>query len=232
MSRGRRKPKWCENLQPARASGFESRSSQANPPTLRADGSRAPADRITPTRRASSPSAYGLAHEPCAVIAMKASPEVFADAVRRNRSIAAVLRALGLRAAGSNYKMVHRRVRDLALDTSHWTGKAHLRGRTHEWAKRADLAIVLRRDSEYRGATSALKKRLLLEGLLSPYCSTCTLQTWMEQPLVLHLDHINGDPTDNRLQNLRLLCPNCHSQTLTYCGRNRGRARLMRAVSG
>ena len=58
--------------------------------------------------------------------------------------------------------------------------------------------------------------------LLGNTCSACKIKSqWNEMDLVLHLDHINGIPTDNRIENLRLLCPNCHSQTSTYCGRNK-----------
>lgn len=65
-----------------------------------------------------------------------------------------------------------------------------------------------------------LKSRLQVEGLMGFCCAVCGLTRWRGQPLSLHLDHINGDTNDNRLKNLRLLCPNCHSQTDTYCGRN------------
>ena len=65
-----------------------------------------------------------------------------------------------------------------------------------------------------------LKKRLVVEGLLEPKCAVCGINRWRGKPLSLELDHINGDRHDNRLENLRLLCPNCHSQTETYSGRN------------
>lgn len=66
-----------------------------------------------------------------------------------------------------------------------------------------------------------LKMRLMAAGLLQPVCTECGINTWRGKPLSLELDHINGDKHDNRLENLRLLCPNCHSQTATYAGRNK-----------
>lgn len=147
----------------------------------------------------------------------------FEDAVGENFSVAGVLRALGLRPAGANYKMVHRRVRQLSLSTAHWTGSAHLRGRSHDWAKKLPLSDVLRSPTCYRGGTAALKERLFREGILARRCARCGIEAWCDAPLALHLDHINGDSEDNRIENLRVLCPNCHSQTPTYCGRNKGR---------
>ncbi|MGE0542259.1 MAG: HNH endonuclease [Dehalococcoidia bacterium] len=69
-----------------------------------------------------------------------------------------------------------------------------------------------------------LKHRLLTDGLLVNQCAICGISEWCGKPLTLHLDHINGKNNDDRLENLRLLCPNCHSQTDTYCGGNVGRA--------
>lgn len=72
-----------------------------------------------------------------------------------------------------------------------------------------------------------LKRRLLEAGLLTNGCSTCGIDSWREAPLALQLHHINGNRHDNRLENLALLCPNCHSQTDTWAGRN-GRRRSAR----
>jgi hypothetical protein len=66
-----------------------------------------------------------------------------------------------------------------------------------------------------------LKERLLKEGILKNECSECGISEWKDKPLICHLDHKNGIGTDHRLKNLRMLCPNCHSQTLTYAGKNK-----------
>lgn len=68
--------------------------------------------------------------------------------------------------------------------------------------------------------SNKLKKKLYDEGLKEPKCEKCGIVNWEEKPLTLHLDHVNGDSSDNRLDNLQILCPNCHSQTTTYAGRN------------
>lgn len=65
-----------------------------------------------------------------------------------------------------------------------------------------------------------LKKRLIKECVLEYKCDECSSTEWQGKPLSLHLDHINGIPTDHRVENLRFMCPNCHSQTDTYCGKN------------
>ena len=74
-----------------------------------------------------------------------------------------------------------------------------------------------------RITSSALGRRLLRDGVLAPACSQCGGTSWQGVPIPLELDHVNGDRADNRLENLRLLCPNCHAVTDTYRGRNIGR---------
>jgi 5-methylcytosine-specific restriction endonuclease McrA len=74
---------------------------------------------------------------------------------------------------------------------------------------------------------SHIKGRLVRLGLLEDACAECGTTTWLGQPLSLHLHHVNGDPHDHRLENLQVLCPNCHSQTDTFGGRNRGRRKLV-----
>jgi 5-methylcytosine-specific restriction endonuclease McrA len=69
--------------------------------------------------------------------------------------------------------------------------------------------------------TFKLNKRLIKENVLENKCSVCNIDNWNNKPIGLHLDHINGNSTDHTFKNLRLICPNCHSQTETYCGKNK-----------
>ena len=69
--------------------------------------------------------------------------------------------------------------------------------------------------------TGKLKKRLIEENLRQNICSSCNISEWNGKDIVMHLDHIDGNRYNHRLQNLRMLCPNCHSQTDTYCGKNK-----------
>lgn len=149
--------------------------------------------------------------------------EQLAAAVRESYSYRRVLVRLGLSPTGANYQGIQRRCQALGFDTSHFTGKAHLRGKTHDWGRRRPLAEVLVRGSDYLN-TSRIKRRLIKADLLANCCALCGLPpVWQGQPLVLVLDHINGIRDDHRIENLRLLCPNCNSQQKTFAGRNWGR---------
>jgi hypothetical protein len=141
-------------------------------------------------------------------------------AVASTASIRQVLIALGLNPTGANYRAVHEAVARLQLDTSHWTGQAHLRGKSHNYSTRIPLAEICVPNSTY-GSTSSLKRRLLKEGLIDEKCALCALTHWHGEKLSLVLDHINGDNRDHRLENLRLLCPNCNSLQPTFAGRNK-----------
>ena len=133
-------------------------------------------------------------------------------------SMAQVLRRLGLRTAGGNYEQVKARISSLELDTSHWTGQGHLRGKPNPYAPRRPLERILRRGVFYQ--SNKLRKRLIRERLLEAVCSNCGGAEWLGKPMPLELDHIDGDKTNNVLGNLRLICPNCHALTPTYRGRN------------
>ena len=146
-------------------------------------------------------------------------------AVRANFSMAQVLRVLKLLPTGANYKGMYANFTRLGLDTSHFTGQGHLKGKTHSWTPERPLAEILVQHSTCKN-NQHLKRRLLKAGLLVNHCYRCGLgPVWQGEPLVMILDHMNGDTFDYRIENLRLLCPNCNTQQKTFAGRNKGRYR-------
>jgi 5-methylcytosine-specific restriction endonuclease McrA len=95
--------------------------------------------------------------------------------------------------------------------------KARKRGDIRPRPRATPLETLL---VERGGSRHTLKTRLLSEGAIINRCDLCGLREWRGKPLSMHLDHINGVSDDHRFENLRMLCPNCHSQTETYGGKN------------
>ncbi|RTL07669.1 HNH endonuclease [Candidatus Dependentiae bacterium] len=143
----------------------------------------------------------------------------FRSLVARSDSFRAILRSLGLPDRGRNHHTLLARIHALNLDVEHIRSRPRWE-KANKAATRYTLEELLTASSPYRGGTSALKSRLLNEGLLAHTCALCKNPgLWQGRQLVLQLDHVNGQASDNRLENLRLLCPNCHSQTPTFSGR-------------
>jgi predicted RNA-binding Zn-ribbon protein involved in translation (DUF1610 family) len=147
--------------------------------------------------------------------------EQFIEAVKTSTSIAQVLRKLSLSAFGSHYRATKILIEKLKLDTNHFTGQGYLKGRTHNWGKKLPLEDILVKQSMHSNISN-IKRRLIKEGIKEYKCVECGISNeWNGKQLKLQLDHINGDNRDHRKENLRFLCPNCHSQTLNFCGKNR-----------
>lgn len=127
-----------------------------------------------------------------------------------------LLRHLGLVAMGGNYATVRRRIELLAVDISHFTGN---KGKPYCVRPERALADMLVAGTPCQ--SDRLRKRLIREGFFEHACYTCGNREWQGQPIPLELEHINGDHDDNRLENLTVLCPNCHAQTSTYRGRKK-----------
>jgi hypothetical protein len=148
--------------------------------------------------------------------------------VARSTSIAQVLTELELPTEGRSHHDLTRRIHELGIDASHLRGQGWARGQTKtshagiarnsERMRFPDSAVFVENSSIVGGQT--ITPRLLAMGWVYA-CAWCGISEWRAQALVLHLDHINGINNDNRLINLRLLCPNCHSQTATYGRRPR-----------
>jgi hypothetical protein len=91
-----------------------------------------------------------------------------------------------------------------------------MRGKKNTWHPKLPLEEILIENSSYRGSTSALKRRLINEGLFEKKCYGCGGTEWLGKPIPIELEHKNGDRLDNRIENLTVLCPNCHAFTPTY----------------
>ena len=145
------------------------------------------------------------------------------SAVQTSVSIRQVLSKLGLVEAGGNYSIIKRRLQSLKVSTSHFTGKGWRGGNRKPVVSSKPIFEILQSGVVYQ--SYKLKRRLFVEGLKAKSCEGCFGSEWMGQPIPLELDHINGDPTDNRLENLRILCPNCHALTETYRGKKLAKCR-------
>lgn len=130
-----------------------------------------------------------------------------------------VIRRVGLTLRAGNYKTVQKHINRLNIDISHFTGQSWVGTREYLPVKVIPLEEILVEGSSY--GTSNLRLRLIREGVLTAECSNCHLTEWLDSPIALELDHVNGVSNDHRLENLRLLCPNCHALTPTWRGRNR-----------
>lgn len=136
-------------------------------------------------------------------------------AVKTSTNMSEVCRKLGIK-PGGNFPTIYSYVEKLGLDVTHFKKGFPTNPRPQE----KDLSEVLANNVSFANS-GALKKKLLTSGLLNSRCYICGLVDWLERPISLHLDHINGDRRDNQLANLRLLCPNCDSQTPTHKNKKR-----------
>ena len=156
-------------------------------------------------------------------MARRYTDEQLRTAVTESTSIRQVLARLGLAQAGGNYAGIKERIQQLGIDASHLTGKGWKRGNNTPVVPARALEELLR--AGIRVQSYKLKQRLFAAELKQRKCEGCQLERWLDRPVPLELDHVNGDPTDNRLENLRILCPNCHAFTKTYRGKKRAKCR-------
>ncbi len=139
--------------------------------------------------------------------------------VKSSFSYRQVLNKLNLQPTGGNYDQVKKYINEEKLDTKHFKGQGWNLGLIGRGKPLIPLTEILVKDSNFQ--SFKLKKRIFKEGLKQKYCEICHwAETTEDGYLPLELDHINGNRRDNRLKNLRILCPNCHSLLSKY---HRGR---------
>jgi hypothetical protein len=151
---------------------------------------------------------------------MKYTRELLEPAVRGSTSYGQVIDKLGLRRGGGTQANLINRIRSYGLDTSHFVGQAHGKGKQSK--HRIPAAEILVNNRTGRREHADLLRRAMTESGIPYECDLCGNDgTWLRMELRLQVDHRDGHELDNRIHNLRFLCPNCHSQTATFGSRNK-----------
>ena len=136
-------------------------------------------------------------------------------------SVRDALQKMGLRGAGGNYRFFEKYTGKYRVNTKHFLGKGWAKNKTIQKEPVRSLKEILVSNSHF--AIHQLKKRLFRAGLKKPKCEECGWAKRSEDGRIpIEIDHINGNHSDNRLKNLRILCPNCHSLKPTHRGKNKG----------
>lgn len=158
---------------------------------------------------------------------VKWTREVLERAVAASISMNEVLRRLGLEVVGGHHTHISRKIKAYGIDTSHFTPVVRTERMRHNQRRRSAAEILVEDTSAHAPRIPSQRlKRAMSELGVEESCALCGIEpVWLGEPLPLEVDHIDGNWRDNRIENLRFLCPNCHSTTDSYRGRGKGQAR-------
>ena len=152
----------------------------------------------------------------------KYTKEWLEELCKDSYSYAEVLRKAGRKPGGGSQATLVKKISEFQIDISHFTGQLWNKGKTKEEDSRiygkTNEEVFVENSTAYR---QSIRRRIIASNLIPYKCAFCNNEgIWLGQDLTLELDHINGDPMDNRLENLRFLCPNCHALTPTWRNMN------------
>ncbi|MGC0340407.1 HNH endonuclease signature motif containing protein [Streptomyces sp. SLBN-8D4] len=152
--------------------------------------------------------------------------DILQPVVAASTSVNDVLRRLGLEMVGGHHTNISRRIKAYGIDTSHFTPVVRTeRQRYNQRRRTAEEILVEDTSTDARRVPSSRLKRAMGALGVEECCAMCGIEgVWLGEPLPLEVDHIDGNWRNNRVENLRMLCPNCHSTTDSYRGRGKGRA--------
>jgi hypothetical protein len=156
-------------------------------------------------------------HHRSDTVATRPPSDMLRECVANSRSLAELLRKLGRRDNGHQRKPLRQWIAEEGLTTAHFLGQGHQRGMPSTTPSRRPTDVLVKHDGKRRTKTVLLRRALSAIGV-PERCAECgTSPVWRGNPITLEIDHINGDWSDDRAENLRFLCPNCHAVTSTWC---------------